>query len=643
MDDIYISVMIEVKRFFCKKNLLMLLLMMVLFLYGVQKGINSYEYNFVSNNEFQKLEAAKIKKLTSYELYSQMGVNITFAPTFPVIFLASTMIPEEFAAKVNSIIAIDIYNNFKGRLHNRINSRFQIQFSELVLLLGGLMALFFGYDALRHKEYLKFISSTVDNRIIYFSIITARFLLLIFCFLFILSSSLFLVMIEGITFPGINFVNIFGYLISTFLLILFFFLIGTVIGGSWSNRTGLFVVLAVWLIIIWIMPGIINSIVEEKNEKMLSPYMLENNKLQIVDRFESEVIKNHGKRKDNTPEGRRKVVEGYWNNEFKNIEALEEQYKQQLTIVFNKNSTLSLLLPTTFYTLTAGEVSSRGYQNYLNFYSYLQQMQSKFLRFWLDRVYYDEPVKMQSFIKGDENIFQGQSRLPKNFLFGLSLNLFYCVVLLVVSFILFKRRMFPEVEDKNAYDQLELEMNSGEVFSINHYTPLLADQFYNALTGTKDSMSMPWKLSLDGKDFVKSSGSRFTYIPNIDQIPGEIRVCSLFKYFRPASLSDEDYIEIVGPYSTQQSKRFDKLDQKDQAGVLVALAEMRREQTDIIMFSNFFRGVPPDDRGDVTDRVDMLADSGIFILDLVQDNLAWMPTEKLTSIVLKDKKFKTHP
>jgi ABC-2 family transporter protein len=620
MGNFIISIMFEIKRFYCRRNLLILSVMIILSVYGIQKDIDNYQHNIASNYEFQKVEINLFKYIKTYKSYIAKGFKVFFAPSPNMVLLSDPGIISELEAKINGTFLLDIHNNSKGRILMSRNSSFRMHFSDLVLLLGGLASIFFGFDALRQKDFLKILSSRANNGTIYLSIITARILLLIFSVLFIFGSLIGFVFIKGIPLAEMNFTSLTGYLVATFSMLVFFFLIGTIIGSIRPNYAGLFIVLALWLSFVIFAPGILKSIVEEKNENILSPYQLDNMKIQIVDKFEKEAIIKHGKRQDNTPEGRRKVVEGYWNNEFKQIEALEEQYKQQVAGVINKHNTLSLLLPTTFYTLTANEVSSRGYQNYLNFYSHLQIMRHDFLRFWINQRYYEDPKVIKSFIKGDENIFKGKSRLPKNFLIGLLLNLFYCVVLLFVSYSLYKRSMLPKANDNSAFNELELNMESSEIYDINHYSPELVEQFYNAFVGTKCSKSVEWKFSIDKKNVVDGVRKSFLYIPNVDKIPGEIKVGSLVNYFKDMSMSDENYLEIIGAFKEKLSFRFDQLDKKEQAGVLLSLAELRKGDVKIIIFNNYLKDVPPNMRGDVASRVVKLSKDGILVLILRTDS-----------------------
>lgn len=102
---------------------------------------------------------------------------------------------------------------------------------------------------------------------------------------------------------------------------------------------------------------------------------------------------------------------------------------------------LSLVFPTTFYHSTANEISSKGYKNFLEFFSYILNLKEKFGRFIIDKRYYSEDSKVISFVKADENMFYAQSRLPNYFWLGVALIFLYSIGLVFLSYFLFKKSL----------------------------------------------------------------------------------------------------------------------------------------------------------------------------------------------------------
>ena len=87
---------------------------------------------------------------------------------------------------------------------------------------------------------------------------------------------------------------------------------------------------------------------------------------------------------------------------------------------------------------SSNEISSKGYGSYIDFYRYIQKLQHDFGLFWLNKRYHSNTEKVESFIKGDENLDKAQNSLPKNFWGGILLTLVYILFFLIFSLFRFK-------------------------------------------------------------------------------------------------------------------------------------------------------------------------------------------------------------
>ena len=80
------------------------------------------------------------------------------------------------------------------------------------------------------------------------------------------------------------------------------------------------------------------------------------------------------------------MIEDLWNNWYlKKIVPLEKKLRDQIARSFEKDRRISKFFPGLFFDMTANEASGRGYESYLRFYDYSMAMQSKFVRFIIDR------------------------------------------------------------------------------------------------------------------------------------------------------------------------------------------------------------------------------------------------------------------
>jgi ABC-type transport system involved in multi-copper enzyme maturation permease subunit len=567
----------------------------MLSLCSVHKGVNDYKLSVAESKNFQDIESSTIKLIQNYDQYSELGVRVFFVQTLAGIFFTNPDLMSELSGKINSLFALEIFNNNKEQTIVIRHSPFRMSFSGILFYIATFAVLLFGFDATRNKEYLKFLSSINTPVKAFSALLSTRILLIILSFLFIMGCSLVLALIEGIDLYSIDFSTFSGYMWCTILLLVVFFLCGTAAGSIRSTLRGFITLFATWIFLVIVIPGIIDSALDENNRTAISSYKLHLDKIQIANDFENNAIKTMGKYKDNTPEGRRAVVEGYWNNEFKQMQALEENHKIEIEKINDAYNFVSLFTPTTFYSLTAAEVSSRGFGNYKAFYLYLQELRQKFVRFYIDRVYYNDPNVVVNFVKGDENLFQGKSRLPDNFGIGVVVNLGYIIIMLAVSFFLFKRAMFrldkKEIESLGDSD-IEVKTNKVKVLKIKpDKGKAINKMFFTLLSREID------RLAAKGFKVVVKIGEvniaaekinkRFVYYPRPEAFPGEIKVKDLCRYIaKSTGLTRQETIALLEKPEIKSlaCKKFKQFEDNEGFDAVLALTYFTR--ADIFLFND---------------------------------------------------------
>jgi hypothetical protein len=382
--------------------------------YSVQNGIKEYKKRIETKNEFKSTELSFFNDIRNYNQYSYLGFKILFIPGMSSIFFSNPVFLSELSARINSVTCLDIGSNCKGGAIFKGNSPFAPRFSNVVRVLASLLILFLGFEIMRKREFLRSLSSQWSKFGVFITTGFSLALLFILCILVIFACCIGLTVLQGISLTPPDIKGLVIDLPPMINKLLFFFFVGTLLGNMRSKYTGFSGLLAVWTIFIFIYPAVVDSYIEEKSHDITSAYKADKEKLKTMSDFERRAVKESGEFKDNTVEGRRKVIEDFWENERKQIEAVDEKLKQEISQLIDQYNTLSLFTPTTFYTYTCNEVSSRGYQSYLDFYTYLQDLRRKFVRFWLDRVYYHDPKVLVNFVTNDENLFFSKSQVPAN-------------------------------------------------------------------------------------------------------------------------------------------------------------------------------------------------------------------------------------
>lgn len=587
-----------IKRLISRRNIILLVLLLILSIYGTQQGIKEYRILVSTKKEFKAIELSFFNNIKDYNAYSFIGLKILYIPGASSFFFSNPILLSELSAKVNSVITLNIFNNGKGGSVVRGNSPFRFRFSNIILVLGSLLALLLGFEPMRGREFLKFLSSQWSPFWVYTSIVLSRVILFILALLVIFGCCLGLAVIQGIALAAADFFGLVIALIPMLLMILFFFIIGTILGSIQSKFASISGLLVVWFFFVFLYPAVINSILEDESYNITSFYEVDSKKLKLLNDFEKKAVKEAGEHKDNTVEGRRKVAEGFWNNDFKEIEVVEEDLKQEIAQLINKYNNISLFMPTTFYTLTSNEVSSRGYQGYMDFYTYLQDLRRKFVRFWIDRVYYHDSKILANFVTADENLFYSKSHVPENYLIGVLINVGYIILLVILSYFMFKRSLIHiSAREIKELEEVDLELEKGDLkvwLTIGeHFNKLLFNMFSGEIKGlTKKGFS--GEVRVNEVDISKeTSKNDFVYICQPGELPGDMKIKDLFTFYaRWHKHRANEYEPILADIKLEKNlhKTINQLKNHEKFDIVMGLLSLSK--SDVYLINDIASGMP---------------------------------------------------
>lgn len=587
---------LEFKRFLSRKNVIILLLFFLLTLYFVDSGIDRCRQIKQDKKEFQKLEQFKVKQYVNYNQYGKYGFRLLFIPAPLSILFDNSGVFSELTANIDSGEVLNIYHSWKGKtLYGKKPGGFK-DFSGLILLLGSLFALYFGYESFRHKEYLKFLSSLANHRTVFFSIFFSRIILLILFFLFEIGGALLLLKFNGLIFSKSEYSQLWCYLLVMLILLLFFFISGTVIGTFKSKSAALITIIALWFSVVFFIPGTIDSIIYRKANTITSEFQLELEKLKTLMKFEKRAIDEEGrfKRSNRNSEEVRELVENYWNIEFESIRAIEKKMENEMRKNAKRFQNLSLIFPSTFYISTCHEVSSRGYHNFIDFYITAQKLKEQFVRFYLNRVYYSNFSTVESFIKKDENIFYSRSGLPDHFGTGVILNGLLIFALLFLSYARFRYVLFVSAKKETLNpDDLHIPLEKAKCTVCITSSEQIRSLLFGFFSGQgKDSFK--GKIEIDGSE-IEGGKTRqdFAYLCHQEKIPGDIKAVDFLSFLRRLlRLPRTAVAEIRKKLDTKENKgkKFADIDHITQGDILFFAA--RSTKSRIYFIDEIEKGMP---------------------------------------------------
>jgi hypothetical protein len=491
----------------------------------------------------------------------------------------------------------------------------RIDFAMIVLIWLTLLALYYGFESLYYTGYLKFLSSGASPGRIIVSLAAARYLVFASGFILLFAGLLVFIKIRGIVFSGSDYQGCLLFLLAALGLVLVFSALGSIFGIYGSKKGYSFLMFVLWLLLVFAAPGGIVSAHEDKFPGVNKDFQTSLKKFEIAINFEDESEKEHGKFDRNNIEVERKEIEKYWEKVYPEVESCELRLKGEIEAGISSVQRSSAWFPTTFFLMTCDEVSSCGYINYISFFEYTIELMRKFVRFWIDRVFYNDPKKLVNFIKADENIYRARSRIPRYFIGGMIVTLAYGFILLLICYFVSNRALYPFTKEPGAFAQFEMKLNKGKTHAIRCYYPGFIHQFLNVFYSKNRGLN--WQLMLEGKNIISGKKLVFLYLPNPVGFPGDLKVKHLlFLFKRFFGLDKEEVkkaVDMLG--KAKLEKRLADLELSEQCRVFLKLAGLTK--LSVYILQDFLFKIPPGLKGGLSELACQLKRSDALLIDLV--------------------------
>jgi hypothetical protein len=566
---------VDFKKFFSMITVIFLIVMLALSSYLVNKGVNDYRKTKEIEKNFIKIEKFIFSMILNYLHYSVNGIRIMFVPSPAVIFFTEPGTMAELCSKVDSHMTMEIYNNVKGKALFKDHFPGTLRFAGLTLLMGSLLAIFSGIGLRRSREYLKFLTTICPPPKVFPYLFISRLILVIGSFLVILASQLLVLKAGGIELAASDVKGLSVYTAVSMAVLTVFLFSGVLMGGIFSTIKARTAGLVIWAVLVFGIPLMINSIMDDEAAKLQSNLELNLKKLEVVISFEKESARQHGKFDKNNIEKGREIIETFWNIHYPKIVSIEQGMLEDMERLMEKFRKMSLFFPATFYTMTCKEVSSRGYKNNTRFHRYIMRMHRDFLRFWIDRVYYHDPKELVNFIKGDENLFRSQSRLPRYLLFSLALHFLYILVLAGAAYLSYLRLLVKPSDSGKFVNKKDLEilLEKGKINVYYTRRPAVRDYLYCLFSGKQRANGPGFQVTIGGKPLTgKEKTDGFIYICDVDELPRYLKCRDFVKMVLILNkIKAKERKNVIDSLAQLKDQRFDKMERGEKVDVLLTV------------------------------------------------------------------------
>lgn len=519
----------EAKNRFHTREILIFLAATLLLIFIAQDGTNKYSNTLKNIDVFQKTEALKVQQYILYSQYGAFGLNIMYIPpAFSILSPESTF--DGLQANVNTVEKLNIYKGMKGQAF--FDTTFDyMNFLGIILLSSVFFGLLYGYDTTKKKIYLRFLSTLIKERQIYIAAVISRIILLSLAIFTAVAISLLWLLIQGINLfqPAILLVGV-----GIISVELFSFAIGCIIGSFKRTNIVLLSLTAVYLCSLFLIPWVANKNSQIKAGKIESQFAFDLENVKISMAMERRLIDKFGVYKSGNiaPPEIIKAVKDAVNLEHEKLRERENRMKNDMLTTIDRCSTRDAFFPILFYNSISKDISGQGGLNFIDFYSYCQDIKKQFIDFHILKKFETEnkPGEVVSFVKGNENLYFPDARINyMQLLLGTGMSLLYAWFALTAGYYLFLRNLYP-LPQKESSDDLEVVIGTGNDAFIGAPDDRAVDTFYNILSGRIKRFT--GKIVIAGDDAVTPEKKNFVYLCNPNEIPGESSVNGLVMFFK---------------------------------------------------------------------------------------------------------------
>lgn len=614
----------EGRKFLAKDYIVGFIVLLTLVLGFVQYNTLDYKDTLIQVNTFQDFENKKVDQFFNYRIYSTYGFRLMFLPAPVSIFFTNSVTVPDLNAFADGGERFNVYKAIYGKKIFELRKNLFSDFSSIIFLIGGLLALFYGYAALTNEEYLRFLASFTDKKHLFKSIFLSRVIWILAIFFLIMVCSFFLVMLNGMKIPIDWYV--FSFFVSTFLILVFFFMVGFACGTAKTKLLGLGTAILIWVIFIFIFPTGVDIITVSKARNITPINELEWSKLKIFLDWEKEMIRKEGVMKIGVKPSasQKELMIDYKKNELKNLQELEDKMITQMENNARFYQFLSALFPTTFYQSVNNEISSRGYNELINFCRYAQKLKIDFIMMIIEKEYFTTYTKVEPFNKDNANVYHSRPGLPSYFLLGFILTILYISGALRVAYSRFNKILFGLSQEENEapkYKPKEIKLERGKIKSWLILSNFLNRVLYNFLSNETRQINKKWpsfKVILDGVLLNNSNQKQhFIYLCHVSEFPGQNTVSNFLRLIMDL-LKVENAIreEITARLSLDipSSRKLSRLNNNEKGAVILAILDMKPFA--IYLIDDIAKNMPFEFCASLDKKMFELWDNGAAVLHL---------------------------
>ncbi len=554
------------------RELFIFLALLALFIFLTDSGKNLYLDSLQNKKAFQDTENKYVGSYIFYTQYGTYGIRLMFLNS-PFAALHYNPLFDGLLSGVNSGDRMNVYKEVKGKYFFSKKSDY-MSFLGFMLLVAAFFSTLYGCDVPGKKAYLRFLSKYAPPGQLFFAIALARIMIMSAVFLVFLSASLAWLRIHGL---NLFQTPIFYHVLLIALILLYFFFSGFVM-GSLKNKFARSASLACFYCFSFILFPLVLDIhtqIDAADMKSLFKFEFEN--LDVIMIVEKRLYEKFGKSKDGEKASPPLLadIKAAVHSDFALIFQRETEYREDLKDKIGTRYYLSCLYPVLFYSQSIEELNGCGGFAFIDFNRFSRQRKEEFIDFYVEKKFINptRAVDVENFIKGDENIYYSQSRVPKDFWFGVTLTMVYNLMAMAIAYFRFKN-LLKQHSRKIQVFKGYINLKKGKAL----YVKVPGHEFSGYVVGILSGANpvFPGTIAVDGNTCAPGQKQDYTYLCSIEDIPGDIKVAALLQLVKGLYPPSRDAVEeISNEWKEKQNQRFRDLDPDDRGKLILKLGLLK--------------------------------------------------------------------
>ncbi len=585
-----------------------------------QFGINKYNTVVQHEKEFQRVEKETVACFINYIQYGTYGFRLKLTPSALYSIFYNNTAFNDLIATIDTAIRLKLEETKQCQNVFSKPTGSILDLSWYLLIMGSLLVMAWSFFTFKDIAYFRYIHNFVKTRHIFAGVVIARMAILAGAVLSVFLLILVQLAINGITLSWMEIKRLAIFALLLFAVMTLLLLISAALGTLNSKKTGALVLAFTWFAFVMIWPEAYNMVFSTHSENTIDIISKnELQKLKIMNKFEIAAIKKSQRysKPEDKKNSDREMAEYHFKNILPKIESVDKYMISIIEKMAKKFHLLSILNPFTFLKSVDNEISSCGYNGYIEVFSGNLKKRREFLRFIYDKRFYQIYSKPVPFIPVEKAVIVPKNSLPHYFGLGLLVLGIYLTGAVLFSYYRFKKAFYGFIE-KDLDAEIELDLTTGFHYLFDTYDDNFLNIVLHRFWGVENRLK---KIYLDGKE-LSIEKREFEYIPSPYNIPENYKLKYLYRIAK---------LETPGDY---KNKTLSDLPDSEKFKVLVDVVK-KVKSTKLVVLDKYCVGLQLDDEASVIKGIlNNLKETAIildFKLSGVRDFLA--PTKH--GLVLK--------